>query len=52
MRFLRNPFTDGSLFQKVEISLLRAYLIFDIAQRLVILAAEQARETGIHLGLW
>jgi hypothetical protein len=51
MKLLRSLLNDEKLIHKLELGLLRAYLIFDIIQRLLVLGVDQAREAAKHLGL-
>lgn len=51
MNPIRNPFTDDQLIRNLEITLLRVYLLFDIAQRLFIFAIEQIQEVTKHINV-
>ncbi len=51
MNSFRNLFKDQSI-TNIEIALLRAYVLFDIAQRLLTLTVVQVHEAGQKIGLW
>lgn len=52
MNPFRNPFADDQSIKNLEMGLLRAYFLFDIFQRLVVLSIDQIHEVSKHLGLW
>ena len=52
MKLFRNPFTYDQLIRNLELGLLRAYLLFDIFRRLLMLGIDETHELGKHLGLW
>jgi hypothetical protein len=49
MNIFKNPFSDD---HSIEVTLLRAYVLFDLATKLVVLSIEQIHDTGQRLGLW
>jgi hypothetical protein len=51
MNLFREIFRDEKM-RNFEVGILRAYLLFDVFQRVLTLAIDQAHDVGRHFGIW
>ena len=52
VNFFRNPFKDEEAVRHLEVTMLRAFVVFDIAQKLVVLTITELHDAGRKIGWW
>jgi len=51
MNIFKNPFKDDKSLANFEVIMLRAYVLFEIASKLIVLSIEQLRDAAQRIGL-